>query len=245
MNEWYLTDVPRVMAETDALYARIVEKAPAKTKAAVTVQRMVEERNWKEVYDLYKDRFEPAVNRLGCFYIPNVIIPGPAFVFPLRSADGTFPRAQTKPLKSSALFSESAKYRYIGNKEAFLGPNWLGNDPETIRLIIEKRAVMCVEGPFDLLAMRIMCPGYPILSPLTKRLGKLHISYLRLLGVGNLLLMYDNEDQGEEAMERQQRQIKSMQVTVCECPKHDPSAAIEKWEWAKDLSSRVSQYFGY
>jgi len=47
-DEWYLTDVPRLVSETGLLYRRIVEKAPEKTCEAVTVQRTVEERNWGE-----------------------------------------------------------------------------------------------------------------------------------------------------------------------------------------------------
>jgi hypothetical protein len=105
--------------------------------------------------------------------------------------------------------------------------------------------VLCVEGPFDLLATRLACPGYPLLSPLTKHLGKDHVAYLRILGVKILLLMYDNENQGEEAMEQQARQIKSMRVVPCECPKKDPSKALERLEWAKELSVRVPRQFGY
>jgi hypothetical protein len=245
-NEWYLTDVPKVVAETDLLYSRIVEKAPEKTKSAVTIQRIIEVRHWESSLDLYKERFEATVAQLGCFYIPNRIVPGPAFVFPMRSADGTYPRAQTKPLEGSALvINNETRYRYIGEKEKYLGPNWLGNDSETLRLIIQKQMVLCVEGPFDLLAIRLACPRYPILSPLTKHLGKDHVAYLRILGVKQILLMYDNEAGGEEAMQQQARQIKSMEVIPCECPKKDPSKALERREWAVQLSSRVSKFFGY
>ena len=75
-NEWYLTDVARVMAETDLIYSRIVEKAPEKTKSAVTIQKIIEVRNWEPSLDLYKDRFESTVSQLGCFYIPKLIVPG-------------------------------------------------------------------------------------------------------------------------------------------------------------------------
>ena len=245
-NEWYLTDVARVMAETDLIYSRIVEKAPEKTKSAVTIQKIIEVRNWEPSLDLYKDRFESTVSQLGCFYIPKLIVPGPAFVFPMRSADGTYPRAQTKPLEGSALaINSETRYRYIGEKEKYLGPNGLGNDPETLRLIIQKQMVMCVEGPFDLLAIRLACAGYPFLSPLTKHLGKDHVAYLRILGVKRVLLMYDNEAQGEEAMQQQARQIRSLEIIPCECPKKDPSKALEQREWALQLSAWVAKSFGY
>lgn len=162
----------------------------------------------------------------------------------MRSADGTFLSAQTRPLEGSALAITGKRYRWIGDKSKFIGPNWLGNDPLTLKLIIEQRKVICVEGPFDILAMRLMCPELPSLTPLTKTLGRHHIAYLRMLGVTSLLLMYDNEIQGEVAMQRQARQIQSMQVIPCECPKKDPSKALEKWEWATALASRTRQYFG-
>jgi len=244
-SDWYLADVPRLIAETDALYARIAEKFPGKTKESLTIQKIVEERGWEGTLGLYKDRFEDVVRQLGCFYVPKVMPPGPAFVFPMRGADGAVIRAQTKPLEGSVLMGEGMKYRYIGDRNKYLGPNWLGNDPETITLIIQRQAVMCVEGPFDLLAIRLACPGYPVLSPLTKRLGKAHIAYLRILGVKRLFLMYDNEAQGEESMEQQKRQIRSMPVVPCECPQKDPSMALEKLEWAKELSSRIRQQFEY
>lgn len=244
-NEWYLTDVPRVMSETNLLYSRIVERAPEKTKLAVTVEKVIESRKWQPSLDLYKDRFEATVAQLGCFYIPKLIIPGPAFVFPMRGADGTYPRAQTKPLAGSAMFYDGVRYRYIGDREKYLGPGWLGNDPETLKLIIQKQQVMCVEGTFDLLAIRLASAGYPFLSPLTKHLGKDHIAYLRILGVKQVLLMYDNEAQGEEAMQQQARQVKSMEVIPCECPQKDPSKALERREWAVQLSARISKFFGY
>ena len=102
-----------------------------------------------------------------------------------------------------------------------------------------------MEGPFDLLALRLLCPLYPTMSPLTKRLGKQHVAYLRILGVRRLLLMYDNEAQGVESMEQQERQIGDMQVIPCTCPKKDPSKALEKYEWARMLAAAVPQLFGY
>ena len=244
-NEWYLTDVPRVMAAADTVYARLAEKHPEVTRESLTAQRIVSFRNWDDSLRFYEGRFDAAIRQLGCFYMPKNVTPGPAFIFPMRSADNTYPRAQTKPLDGSLLESEGMKYRYIGDKEKYIGPNWLGNDPLTIQTIIAKQSLICVEGPFDLLAMRLACPDYPSMTPLTKRLGKHHIAYLRILGVKRLLLMYDNEDAGEESMQQQARQIHSMQVIPCECPRKDPSEALEKWEWAKELSMRTRQFFGY
>ena len=241
LDDWYLRDVPRLISETERLYARIVEKYPERTREFVTKQRIVTVRKWEPTLHRYEDRFEAVIRQLGCFYIPKIMPPGPAFVFPIKDVDGTYSCAQTKPLEGSALAGKT-RYRYIGDKP--VGPRWLGNDPATLRLIIEKRAVMCVEGPFDLLAMRLMSPEYPILSPLTKFLGKNHIAYLRMLGVKQLFIMFDNEVGGEEAMEQQARQVKSMAVKPCACPRKDPSAALEEEYGARDLARWVKQSFG-
>ena len=242
LDDWYLRDVPRLISETDRLYARIVEKDPAKTKEFVTKQRIITIRKWEPTLHRYEGRFETVIRQLGYFYIPKIMLPGPAFVFPIRDVDGIYSCAQTKPLERSALAGQT-RYRYIGDRP--VGPRWLGNDPATLRLIIEKRMVMCVEGPFDLLANRLIAPEYPTLSPLTRFLGRNHIAYLRMLGVRQLFIMFDNEEGGAEAMEQQARQVKSIVVKPCACPRKDPSAALEEEYGARDLSRWISQSFGY
>lgn len=132
-------DVPHLISETDKLYERIVQKAPDKTKLALTAQRIVENRKWEESLPLYEDRLEKTIEELRYFYVPKVMRPGPAFIFPMKSADGQFTRAQTKPLPGSVLNYSDSKYRYIGDKENFIGPNWLGNDRETIRKILHTK----------------------------------------------------------------------------------------------------------
>lgn len=116
MNEWYLNDVPRLISETNALYDRIVGKAPDKTKEAVTARRIIEERNWGGTQDLYKDRIEAVIKKLGCFYVPKLMVPGPLFVFPMRGTDGKTVCAQTKPVEGSVLFSSKRKYRQVGER---------------------------------------------------------------------------------------------------------------------------------
>ena len=57
--------------------------------------------------------------------------------------------------------------------------------------------------------------------------------------------MFDNEEGGDEAMEQQARQVKSMSVKPCACPRKDPSAALEEEYGTRDLIHWISQSFGY
>ena len=229
-------DVQVLIAETDKLYDRIVQKAPDKTKLALTAQKIIEERQWKESLPLYRDRLEKTIMQLGYFYVPRNMQPGPAFVFPMKSADGKYIRAQTKPLAGSILAHADAKYRYVGKKDDFIGPVWLGNDRETIERIIKSRQVLVVEGPFDLLACRLMAPDCPILSPVSKTLGKEHMIYLSILGVKRLRMMMDNDEAGKRAIYGLKRGYnRGIRIEAVQCPAHDPSDALMFWTRARQL----------
>lgn len=251
-NKWYEEDVPRLITETDELYSRIVAKRPEADKVSLTTEKIIEARKWKPSLYLYKKNFEKAVRDLKYFYLPKLMEPGPMFVFPIRDVNGKHTCAQTKPLPGSAMYG-TTKYRYIGQKP--LGPRWLGNDPATLNAIIQHRCVLMVEGPFDLLACRLLCPEIPSMSPLTKFLGKHHITYLRLLGVQRLVLMYDNEEAGENkqskggtvAMYYQSKQIEEMgfkiKVDILDCASADASEALETDGRARQLRERLKQAF--
>lgn len=97
-----------------------------------------------------------------------------------------------------------------------------------------------------------MCPDVPVLSPLTKVLGRNHIAYLRMLGVKNLILLYDNEvakvgkneGAGNISAEQQVKTIKSIPtVTALTCPLEDPSLCLKYQEYAEKLKSRISAEF--
>ena len=239
MDDWYLHDVPRLISETDRLYARISERYPDRTKGSVTKQRTVEERQWGPTVASYEARFEAEMAKLGMFYVPKAMIPGPAFVFPLRDVDDTLPCAQVKPLEGSILAKD--RYHFIGS--SLIGPRWIGNDRETLRLVVETHSVMCVEGPFDLLAMRLAMPGYPFMGILTNALGKRHVAYLRILGVKKLFLMYDNE--GKPEGNAVLGHIKDLAVSEHICPSKDPSDALKDEGSMRTLISRVKPIFRY
>lgn len=248
---WWETDVAKVIEETEVFYHRVAELYPDKTKLSFSKKKIIETRGWAPTLKMYDKHFEAVLKQLGFFYVPNRIIPGPAFVFPIRDVDGKYTCAQTKPSEGSALSVAGMKYRYIGGKP--VGPRWLGNDYATLKKIIDLRKVVIVEGPFDLLAARLVCPDFPILSPLTKMLGKQHISYLRMLGVTDTFLMYDNEEakEGKEAgagnmsAEQQAKSIRTMNVRVLTCPKSDPSECLKNIIFARELRNTLTTEFEY
>ena len=250
-SKWWETDVNKVIEETDVFYTRVAELYPDKSKLLFTKKKIIEARQWAPTLKMYDKHFEGVLKQLGFFYVPNRIIPGPAFVFPIRDVDGKLTCAQTKPSEGSVLAVAGMKYRYIGDKP--IGPRWLGSDYATLKKIIALRKVAIVEGPFDLLAARLMCPQFPILSPLTKMLGKQHIAYLRMLGVRDLFLMYDNEvakegktgGAGNMSAEQQVAYIKTMNVKALTCPQSDPSECLKHPIFARKLQTILSIEFEY
>jgi hypothetical protein len=250
-DQWWTKDVARVIAETDTFYARLVEVAPQKTKLNLTKEKIIAAREWAPTLKMYQGHFDRVLSQLDFFYIPNRIVPGPTFVFPIIDIHGKYTSAQTRPIESSVLYATSAKYRYIGESKP-AGPRWLGNDHATLKKIIDTRSVLIVEGPFDLLAARLVCPDVPSLSPLTKVLGNNHKAYLRMLGVRKLALMYDNEmakkagqkdGAGNVSAEYQAATIKNMTVTNLVCPLEDPSLCLKYQQYAEKLRSRISAEF--
>jgi hypothetical protein len=235
-------NVGNIVAETNKLYARIVEKG-GRDKTRLTTEKIIEARGWEPSLYLFRDNINQVIQELGWFYVPKVMEPGPAFIFPIRDVDGSNKYAQTKPLAGSAM-GDKTKYRFIGIPP--IGPAWLGNQPVMIRTLLQSKQVILVEGAFDLLACRVVAPEIPVLSPLTKRVGNKHLAYLRLLGIKRLYLMFDNElpnagrdlGAGNLAMIQQSRELsRYFQTQILLCPSSDPSEALRSGYAAERLRS--------
>jgi hypothetical protein len=245
-DKWWETDVPRVMTEAEDFYTRLAALKPEKNKLTFTKTKTVEVREWASTLKMYDKHFEEVLKQLGFFYVPNRIIPGPTFVFPIKDSDGKYSSAQTRPLEGS-VYGTNSKYRYIGIKPA--SPRWLGNDYATLKKVIETRTVVVVEGPFDILAARLMCPDVPIMSPLTKTLGRNHLTFLRMLGVKRVFMMFDNEEvkigkKGDEgagnmSMEQLAEMVKTMKLIPLLCPKSDPSSCLQNPIYAEKLRAVI------
>lgn len=216
---WY--QVQELITKTDEFYAKNAAKNPGADKLTVTAKKIVEARGWEPALPYIRENFSQVLTELNIFYVPKTYEPGPLFVFPLRDLEGKFPRAQTKPCEGSTLFG-AGSYHWIGEK--IEGPNWLGNDLATLARILETREVNLVEGPFDLLACRLLAPEVATMSPLTKSISDKHEAYLRMLGVERLNLMFDNErpdiEKGKDlgggnlSMRILKYKIKTMEVAI-------------------------------
>lgn len=199
------------------------EKAYAKAQRdmwQVTAERMIQLRGW----DCSEERLIPVLKEFGMYYVPKTLIPGPMFVFPEYDVMGRITRAQTKPLHD--LFGEG-KYHTLGvKKDAFLGPVWLGNSDRTLEMMMEMRSIVVVEGPFDLIAAKTICPNLPIMSSLTKSMGNQHEEYLKILGVKNVFLLYDNDEAGDKSVYWMDKTF-GIPITKMTCPGSDPSDCLK------------------
>jgi hypothetical protein len=203
--------------KTNQCYAKV-----KRDKWEVTAEKMIELRQWQ----CHSDQLLPILKELNVYYVPKKFQPGPMFVFPEYDVNGQATRAQTKPLHN--LFG-TAKYYSIGCKrEEFIGPIWLGNSDRILQAVHETKTLILVEGPFDLIAARVVAPHLPIMSSLTKSIGASHEDYLKLLGVEQIVLMFDNEESksGERSAAMLRKSI-SIPISTALCPDHDPSSCLK------------------
>lgn len=235
--------MPTVLSLVDEKFADATARGKTFTKFSVTKDKIVELRGWQQTLDLFEKHFDQVLTDLKIVYVPRQIPPGPMVIFPIRDVDGEYKYAQTKPLEGSEFFHPEKKYYYIGREP--IGPRWLGNDPATIKLILQKRVVIVVEGPFDFLAARLLCPNAPIMSPLTKTLGPKHIAYLRMLGVKEVVFMYDSEvsGKGQGAAKYQSKQLQDlpyMKTSILRIAGGgDPSKVLQSPLYAKQLKKQI------
>ena len=217
-DAWW-NDLPELRGRTDALYEKL-----GRDIWQVTAEKMIQHRKWI----ITEAQLIPVLQELGVYYIPKKMIPGPMFVFPQTDVAGHITRAQTRPLHD--LFGEG-KYHTLGvKKESFLGPVWMGNSDLTLAKVLETKTLGLVEGPFDLIAVKVVAPGLPFMSSLTKSIGEKHEIYLQILGLKHLYLLFDNETSGAgfNSKAMLSRILKIPVEALPECPGGDPSAALEK-----------------
>lgn len=241
-TEWWW-DVNLLLKKAHTLYQK-AEAAGKPTMVAKAASVIIELRKWQPVAGRIRKTLPAALDVLKVFYAPKTWGPGPSIVFPEFDVDKVARQAQTKPM--SDRFG-NAKYFRLGDKDAFMGPVWIGNDRATLENIIRTGSVLLVEGPFDLLAVRCTCPKVPSMTSLTKKLGWKHLAYLRMLGVQKVFLMFDNElsEIGDTAMidTTKKLQRKGIAVESLECPAKDASKALEsvqKFERLKTLLDGVA-----
>jgi hypothetical protein len=227
-EEWF-HDIPKVMEKTDALYAELVKAGKTSGRNETTKKKIYENRGWLKRF--VEPNFDSVLNRLQVFYLPKALRPGPAFVFPLRDLEGRYNQAQCRPFPESYLFMPDHKYRRLGTEKPFKGPLWFGNDLATIEQVIKKETVCLVEGPFDLLACKLLVPDAPVLTPLTKGIGEDQLDYLLILGVKHIVIMFDNEKSGQgrrgAELAKSRAERGGVETHSVSCPATDPSDALK------------------
>src|ERR1035441_9081645 len=125
-----------------------------------------------------------------------------------------------------------------------------------VERVLDHRAVLIVEGPFDILAVRLLLPDIPVLSAGTNYLGWKHLDYLRILGVKQVLVMFDQDAEdsngksaGIDAMTSLRRKLEqssdSLRAVPLTCPTKDPAKALESYRGALELKSRISSVFEF
>lgn len=227
-------DVPRLIAKADDTYEKLIALGKP-DKWTVTKTKIYENRGWNQSKPYIECNFDAAIMALGVFYLPKALRPGPAFVFPLKDLDGRLGVAQTRPFKDSYLYRPDHKYRLLGTNYPFKGPMWCGNDDATLRQIISCNTVLLVEGPFDVLACKLLVPDIFVMSTLTKGATEDHIDYLRILGVNRIVFMFDNEESQQGAIgewvteKRIHEKFGGRDITVqsAKCSATDPSEALK------------------
>lgn len=242
MDEPWATNPQVLLAELEKTYSKALKLGKIETVAKTTLKKAVANRGWHFAPD--DPKMLEVIEDLGVIYVPQGLEPGPGFLFPIRDVTGDIKRAHIRLINDDQFALYGGKYLSLVDKHLFIGPPWLGNDEATLEAIIQSGEVLVMEGPFDLAAIRYTAPGIPSLCSLTKRLGKLHWAYLKILGVQRVYVMFDEEKsgRGEEAAESLARRNPEFEIVRVVCPAHDPSDALKSSLKTKKLRELLAGF---
>lgn len=214
---------PEVLIESLAnLYREAILRGKATTVAEVALKKAMLVRKWCPLVP--QKALLRAIEDLELIYVPKGLSPGPGFLFPVRDATGEIRRAVIR-VNDETVYG--TRYITAGDRAQFVGPSWAGMTPWCMGRILETHAVLVVEGPWDLVAVRTVAPGIPSVSPLTKKLTAMHWVVLRILGVERVYTMLDNDNPGRQAGERLKDKHPDVEVTIVQCPSKDPADALQ------------------
>lgn len=208
------------------IYAKAIKAGKITDPLDTATRKVIQHRSW--CASVKPEVVRAEVERMEMVYVPKGVGPGPGLCFPIRDVTGEIQRLHIRLLEDGPK-KFGMKYMSLVDRDEFVGPAWIGLDDETLGAILRKQELLLVEGPLDLLAVRIMRCPVPSLSPTSKRLSDDHWKHLRILGVEKLLPMMDNEasEQGAKASDWLTRNPFRIDVTPLRCPSKDPSKALE------------------
>lgn len=226
--------VPVLIAELETMYGKAVAAGRISNPTDTAVRKIIQHREWCDV--LRPDVVAQVVDDLDVVYVPKGIGPGPGICFPIRDLSGRVERLHIRLLEDQPEFYKM-KYMSLMDTERFIGPPWVGTDEATMQAIVDTGDVFMVEGPLDLLAIRVMGCTLPTLCPTSKKLTEDHWDYLRVLGVQRIVTMFDHEISGvgtkaANALSRNRYGIESITIR---CPAKDPADACRRPQSARAL----------
>ena len=190
------TDPLWLIGKTQEFFDALPPEKKLGDQFSLAAARIVERREWQPSLPIIEANLDAVIRELGIYYVPKTINPGPCIVFPMRDyrMDNMVTSHMIHPFyhverKGGGI----AKYAHLGAKATEGTPSWFGITDEFIRSVHLQRSVLLVEGFYDLLAVRLLHPGAPVISTGTKRVNKAHVQYLRMLNVARVLVMFDHE----------------------------------------------------
>lgn len=244
-------NVPYLIEQTSLLYDQQIIPKGGPTMFQAAAERCIDHRGWRPSLPLFEQNLEPVLRELGVFYVPKQLAPGPGFVFPKLDTTRSPASGKFNPFGWKLLINNTpAKYALLGLGFEFKGPHWIGNSDHMLKLIIEKRTVALVEGPWDLIAARVIAPDAPVLTSETKTLNEMHWAYLKVLGVRNIAFLFDNEvstkrpdglGAGALASSGMAEEAKKygFKTSLLRCPAQDPSKALLRKESAITMKNML------
>lgn len=237
--------VPRLIEDCDRFYEQLVIPTLGQDAHQIAADRILKHRKWSPAEPLIAKHLETVVRELGVRWVPKQLDMGPALLFPRYDTTGMPARATLRPVGWELAFGgEPVKYAQLGSRYVFRGPAWIGNTDPALTAMMVKRLAILVEGPFDVLACRLMRPDLPTLTSGTKTINSMHFAYLRVLGVDRLAFLFDNDrvksgnaGAGQMAAEAKVRWAKKegFKAELLRCPAQDPSACLELLQTARQL----------
>ena len=244
-------NVEWLVEQTEKFYTEHVTPKGLGDRFSVSVEKIVAERGWAPSLHLIEANLEPVARELGIFYVPKQMDPGPCIVFPQRDLTNRYTHGKLKPFYDLVLRDNKVKYANLGKLDSIRGPNFFGVTDRTMIAMGKTRKAIFVEGFFDLYASRLLVPDAPIVSTGTKSIVESHVFYLQMLGVEEIILMFDNEPPkdetfkegaGNQAMRYLSSKLSAstgMAFSTLLSPADDASQCLKFYESAIALKNRI------